>query len=117
MKKLILLLFFLPLIGFSQQTMEAIDDSTVVRRTWYTVPATVVDTIDELRVVYLRDTVIRIDALTHVDTIRHIPDVDEFLDKLSLLPVYDQLGDSARAVIDDYLKRNYAIRKIIQVYD
>lgn len=117
MKKLIILLFFLPLIGFSQQTMEAINDSTVIRRTWLRIPATVIDTIPQLRIVVLRDTMLQVPGLTRVDTIRNIPDVDEFLDKLSLLPVYDQLGDSARAVIDDYLKRHYAIRKVLQVYD
>lgn len=117
MKKLMFLLLLLPMLSTAQQTMEAIDESTVVRRTWYSVPTTVIDTIPELRVVFLRDTLIRIDALTRVDTIRNIPDVDEFLDKLSLLPVYDSLGDSARAVIDDYLTRHYQIRQVIKVYD
>lgn len=117
MKKLLILLLFLPTLGFSQQTMEAIDESTVVRRTWVSVPATVVDTIPQLRIVVLRDTLVQVPGLTRIDTIRNIPDVDEFLDKLSLLPVYDSLGDSAKAVIDDYLKRHYQIRKVLQVYD
>jgi len=117
MKKLLFLLLFLPLIGSGQQIMEAINDSTVVRRTWVNVPATVVDTIPQLRLVVLRDTMLQVPGLTRVDTIRNIPDVDEFLDKLSLLPVYDSLGDSARAVIDEYLRRHYQIRKVLQVYD
>lgn len=107
----------LPVFAMSQQTMEAIDDSTVVRKTWVSTPTTVIDTLEQLRIVYLRDTVIRDQAFIRVDTIRNIPDVDEFLDKLSLLPVYESLNDSAKQVIDNYLNQHYNVRKVIRIYD
>lgn len=124
MKTLLLILFMLPVLATAQEvapegwTYSQLNDSTVMMTTTYYRTRTVIDTIKGYNIVYLREEMVRVPELTRVDTLQYKGDFREFIDRMTLLPVYSDLGDSAKAVIRNYVSEQlqYPIKEILYVY-
>lgn len=124
MKTLLLILFILPVLATAQEvapegwSYRQLNDSTILMTTTYFRTRTVIDTIKGYNIVYLRDEMVRVPELTRTDTIRYKGDFREFIDRMTLLPVYSELGDSAKSVIRSYVSEQlqYPIKEILYVY-
>lgn len=93
---------------------DLINDTTVVRMYWYSIPTAAPKMHAQLNVIY-SDGYYKRQRIHRVDTF-NVASAQAFADSTFLLPIYNELGDSAQRVIQAYFRNNFPeIKAIIEV--